>query len=780
MAKNLLIVESPAKAKTIEKYLGEDFKVVSSKGHIRDLAKGDKGVDIANGFKPNYIISEDKADVVKELQKLAKSSQEVWLATDEDREGEAISWHLCEALNLDVKNTKRIVFHEITKSAIQEAITKPRKVDINLVDAQQARRVLDRIVGFELSPILWRKLSAGSGLSAGRVQSVAVRLIVEKEREILEHNTKSFYKVVAYFLAENDGKLTPFKAELSKKYDDKKDAETFLQSCINAKYTVTKIEVKPGKRTPAAPFTTSTLQQEASQKLYMSPVITMMVAQRLYEAGHISYMRTDSVNLSTQALSNIQSQIEKMYGKQYHQHRSYQSKTANAQEAHEAIRPTEMKNVDIDVDSDQLRLYQLIWRRTIASQMADAELERTIAEITISTNNSILQAKGEVIKFDGFLKVYMESVDEDLDDNDEKDNALLPPLKKDQQVKLKELVATQRFTKPASRYTEAGLVKKLEELGIGRPSTYAPTINTIIKRGYVEKKIKEGIERSYEVYKLNDQGSIKMETKTENTGAEKNKLSPTDLGLLTNDFLVEHFKGILDYSFTAKVEAEFDEIADGKLKWPKMLDTFYKPFHGIVEHTIENAERVSGERDLGIDPKSGKKVIARMGRYGPMVQIGESTEDENDKPKFSKLKPNQSISTITLEEALECFALPRVVGQFEEKDLTVNIGRFGAYLAHDGKFYSLKKTHDPYTITSAEAIEVIEEKRNSILRVFEGTDISIVVGRWGPYIKAGKKNVKLPKDADVKKIKLEEIMPLIEAAPEAKPRGWAARKKAKK
>ncbi len=778
MAKNLLIVESPAKAKTIEKYLGEDFKVVSSKGHIRDLAKGDKGVDIVNGFKPNYIISEDKADVVKELQKLAKSSQEVWLATDEDREGEAISWHLCEALNLDVKNTKRIVFHEITKSAIQEAITKPRKVDINLVDAQQARRVLDRIVGFELSPILWRKLSAGSGLSAGRVQSVAVRLIVEKEREIIAHNTKSFFKVSAILTAERDGKLISFKAELPKKYELQGDAEKFLTSCKNASYTVTNVDVRPGKRTPAAPFTTSTLQQEASRKLYMNVSKTMMLAQRLYEAGHITYMRTDSVNLSEQALKNAQQQIKKLYGENYHKQRHYTGKTANAQEAHEAIRPTDLANIDIDVESDQLRLYQLIWRRTIASQMEDAVLEKTVATIEISTNKENLTATGEVIKFDGFLKVYMEDTDEENED-DEKES-LLPPLKVNQEVGFKEMTAVQRFSQPPSRYTEASLVKKLEELGIGRPSTYAPTINTVQQRGYVEKKIKEGTERAYLVYTLTDKNEVKNQTKTEITGVEKNKLSPTDLGLLTNDFLVEHFKNVLDYTFTARIEAEFDEIADGKLKWPKMLDEFYKPFHGIVEHTIENAERVSGERDLGIDPKSGKKVIARMGRYGPMVQIGESTEDENDKPKFSKLKPNQSISTITLEEALECFALPRVVGQFEEKDLTVNIGRFGAYVAHDGKFYSLKKTHDPYTITSAEAIEVIEEKRNSILRVFEGTDISIVVGRWGPYIKAGKKNVKLPKDADVKKIKLGEIMPLIEAAPEAKPRGWAARKKAKK
>ncbi len=777
MAKNLLIVESPAKAKTIEKYLGEDFKVVSSKGHIRDLAKGNKGVDIENGYKPNYIISEDKTDVVKDLVKQAKSSKEVWLATDEDREGEAISWHLCEALKLDVHKTKRIVFHEITKSAIQKAIKNPRKVDLNLVDAQQARRVLDRIVGFELSPILWRKLSAGNNLSAGRVQSVAVRLIVEKEREIAAHNTKSFYKVVAYLLAERDGKLVPFKAELSKKYDEKNEAESFLKSCLNAKYTVSNIEVKPAKRTPAAPFTTSTLQQEASQKLYMSPTITMMIAQRLYEAGHISYMRTDSVNLSEQALTNIKSQIEKLYGKQYHQPRHYQSKSANAQEAHEAIRPTEMKNIDIDVENDQLRLYQLIWRRTIASQMADAELERTIADITISTNNAVLQAKGEVIKFDGFLKVYMESVEDDADENEEKDNPILPPLKVNQQIELKEMTATQRFTKATSRYTEAGLVKKLEELGIGRPSTYAPTISTIVKRGYVEKKLKEGVERKYEVYKLNDKNEINLETKTEITGVEKNKLSPTDLGNLTCDFLVKNFDKILDYGFTAKIEEEFDEIANGKIKWAKMLDSFYKPFHEVVEHTIENAERVSGERELGVDEKTGKKVIARMGRFGPMVQIGEASDDENDKPKFAKLKPNQSISTITFDEAMALFALPRTVGVFEDKDLVIGEGRFGPYVVHDKKFYSIKKGSDPYTMTMDQAIAVIEEKRSSVLRTFDGHDMSIVEGRWGPYLKAGKKNVKLPKDCDVQKISVDECLALAEAAPEKKAGGWGRKKK---
>ena len=550
MAKNLLIVESPAKAKTIEKYLGEDFKVVSSKGHIRDLAKGDKGIDIAGGFKPNYIISEDKEEIVKELKKLAKSSEEVWLATDEDREGEAISWHLCEALGLDVHKTKRIVFHEITKSAIQEAITKPRKVDLNLVDAQQARRVLDRIVGFELSPILWRKLSAGSGLSAGRVQSVAVRLIVEKEREIIDAKITSFFKIVAYLTAERDGKLVGFKAEFPKKYEAQGDAEKFLASCKNAKYNISNVEVKPGKRTPAAPFTTSTLQQEASRKLYFNVSRTMMLAQRLYEAGHITYMRTDSVNLSETALNNAQQQISKNYGGNYYKRRHYTGKTANAQEAHEAIRPTDLASISPNVEDDQLRLYQLIWRRTIASQMEDAVLEKTVATIEISTNKENLIASGEVIKFDGFLKVYME--DNDDENGEEKENeSLLPPLNIGQEVGFKEMTATQRFTNPPARYTEASLVKKLEELGIGRPSTYAPTINTVQQRGYVEKKIKEGTERKYAVFTLNEKSEIKSETKTEITGVEKNKLSPTDLGMLTNDFLVKNFGEILNYSFTA-------------------------------------------------------------------------------------------------------------------------------------------------------------------------------------------------------------------------------------
>jgi DNA topoisomerase-1 len=776
MSKNLLIVESPAKAKTIEKYLGKDFTVKSSYGHIRDLAKGNKGVDIENNFTPSYIISEEKEAVVKELKKLAKSAEEIWLATDEDREGEAISWHLCEALNLDVKKTKRIVFHEITKTAIQNAVKQPRMVDLNLVDAQQARRVLDRIVGFELSPILWKKLSAGNNLSAGRVQSVAVRLIVEKERDIQNFTTKSFYKIVAYLLAEKDGKLVPFKAELPKKFEEQQKAEDFLNSCKSAIYTIGGIEVKPGKRTPAAPFTTSTLQQEASRKLYYGVTRTMILAQKLYEAGHITYMRTDSVNLSELALENAQKQINKLYGPNFHQKRVYKSKMANAQEAHEAIRPTEFDNIDIDVETDQLKLYQLIWRRAIASQMADAELEKTVANINISTNNETLVATGEVIKFEGFLKVYMEDSDDESEEEEKSTSTILPPLKEGQTVQLREMTATQRFSQSPSRYTEASLVKKLEELGIGRPSTYAPTINTVQQRGYVERPIREGMIRNYNLFTLSN-NAITSIVKSETTGAEKNKLAPTDLGMLTSDFLVKHFATILDYGFTAKIEQEFDDIANGDLIWSKMLATFYKPFKETVDTTNETAERVSGERDLGIDPKTGKPMIARMGRFGPMVQIGKASDDEQDKPKFAKLKPNQSINTITLEEALSLFDLPRTVGVFEDTDVVIGEGRFGPYVVHNKIFYSIKKGIDPYTITLEEALAVIDAKRSSVLRVFAGEDISIVEGRWGPYIKAGKKNIKIPKGEDYNSLSLAEIKVLVDAAPEAKARGWGAKKK---
>ena len=638
MAKNLLIVESPAKAKTIEKILGSDFEVKSCYGHIRDLEKDAMGIDVNKDFKPRYIVSEEKEKVVKELKQLAKKSGEVWLATDEDREGEAISWHLCEVLGLDPATTKRIVFHEITKPAILSAVEKPRTVDMNLVNAQQARRILDRIVGFELSPILWRKMSMRGNLSAGRVQSVSVRLIVERERIINSFKALSSFKIEGLFQAKDiNGKNIIFKSEGSKK-NTAEDAEKFLQSCVGAKYQVENVVKKPGKKTPAAPFTTSTLQQEASRKLGYGVSRTMILAQKLYEAGHISYMRTDSVNLSQTAMEDISKQITTSYGKEYLQVRKYKNKNESAQEAHEAIRPTYMEKSQVDI-TDAQRLYDLIWKRTMASQMSDAELEKTTAEISISTNQEKLQAEGEVLKFDGFLKVYNESKDEE-DENEEPDTeGMLPPLEKGQVLTLSELISTERFSRPQPRFTEASLVKKLEELGIGRPSTYAPTISTILKRGYVEKRDKEGVKRDYRVLKLKNDKIVKV-TEQENTGAEKSKLFPTDLGSVVNDFLLVHFQNVMDYGFTAKIESEFDHIAEGSEDWSQMLKDFYVPFKKEVDQTMETAERISGERDLGIDPITGKKVITRMGKYGPMVQIGE-TADTEEKPRFAKLKTDQ-------------------------------------------------------------------------------------------------------------------------------------------
>jgi DNA topoisomerase-1 len=633
MAKNLLIVESPAKAKTIEKILGKDFQVKSCYGHIRDLEKAGMGIDIEKNFEPRYIIPDEKEKVVKELKALAKKSDEVWLATDEDREGEAISWHLCEVLGLNPKTTKRIVFHEITKPAIKEAVENPRKLDMNLVMAQQARRVLDRIVGFELSPVLWRKISVRNNLSAGRVQSVAVRLIAEREREINAFVPQSSFKIDAWFTAkDNADKQITFKAE-GAKYGSDSEAEAFLNSCVGATYKVTDIQVKPGKRSPAPPFTTSTLQQEASRKLGYGVARTMLLAQKLYENGYITYMRTDSVNLSNTALADITNTVKSMYGENYHQFRKYKNKNESAQEAHEAIRPTYMSNTTVD-DADCKRLYELIWKRTMASQMADAELEKTIAKISVSTNKEELTATGEVLKFDGFLKVYREDKDDDDVNEDETQEGMLPPLTVGQQLPLKEMKATERFTRPLPRYTEASLVKKLEELGIGRPSTYAPTISTILKRGYVEKRDKEGVKRDYRVFVLKKDQVNKM-TEQETTGAEKSKLFPSDLGLVVTDFLKQYFDDIMDYSFTARIEEEFDEVAEGKMKWNEMINDFYSPFKKDVDKTIETAERVKGERELGIDPVSGKKIFARMGRYGPMVQIGEASEDE--KPFFAAL-----------------------------------------------------------------------------------------------------------------------------------------------
>ncbi|PWV50801.1 type I DNA topoisomerase [Chitinophaga sp. S165] len=765
MAKNLVIVESPAKAKTIEKILGKDFEVKSCFGHIRDLEKDDMGIDIQNNFKPKYTVPEDKEKIVKELKKLAKETDEVWLATDEDREGEAISWHLCEVLGLDPEVTKRIVFHEITKPAIEKAVQQPRLLDMNLVNAQQARRILDRIVGFELSPVLWRKMSMRNSLSAGRVQSVAVRLIVEREREINTFNAVSSFRVEAFFTAKDlQGKNITFKAEGPTRFKTAEDAEKFLQQCVGAAYTVKDIQVKPGKKSPAAPFTTSTLQQEASRKLGYSVSKTMLLAQKLYESGKITYMRTDSVNLSDTALADIQNAINTNYGQKYHQHRKFKNKNESAQEAHEAIRPTYMENASVD-DSDTKKLYELIWKRTIASQMSDAELEKTIAKIDISTNHDELTASGEVLKFDGFLKVYMEGKDdEDVSDEDEDDGSL-PPLAVKQVLDLKEMKATERFTRPAPRYTEASLVKKLEELGIGRPSTYAPTITTVQKRGYVEKRDKEGIKRDFRIMTLKADKITKV-TDTENTGAEKSKLFPTDLGMIVTDFLNQYFGSVMDYGFTAKIEGEFDEVAHGKKIWNKMLNEFYTPFHKDVENTLEKAERVKGERQLGTDAETGKPIVARMGRYGPMIQIGKAEDEE--KPKFAKMKSTQSIETITLEEAMELFKLPRNLGKFEDEDVLVNIGRFGPYAAHDKKFYSLKKEMDPYTVELDEIAPLIVEKRAAkderTIKIFEKEKIQILKGPYGPYIKQGLRNYKIPKEKidTAADITLEEAKAIIE------------------
>jgi DNA topoisomerase-1 len=766
MAKNLLIVESPAKAKTIEKILGTDFEVKSCYGHIRDLEKDEMGIDVKKGFKPRYIVPEEKEKVVKELKQLAKKSDEVWLATDEDREGEAISWHLCEVLGLDPVSTKRIVFHEITKPAIKSAVEKPRTVNMDLVNAQQARRILDRIVGFELSPILWRKMSMRNNLSAGRVQSVAVRLIVERERSINHFTATSSFRVEAFFDAKDAfGKKVVFKAEGSKKITQE-DAAQFLTSCIGAAYQVADIQKKPAKKTPAPPFTTSTLQQEASRKLGYGVSKTMLLAQKLYEAGHITYMRTDSVNLSETALQDISRQISDSYGKNYLQNRKFKNKNESAQEAHEAIRPTYMDKTSIDI-ADAQKLYDLIWKRTMASQMADAELEKTIADITISTNKESLKAEGEVMKFDGFLKVYNEGKDDDEDTEEGQSEGMLPPLEKGQNLSLVEMKATERFSRPQSRYTEASLVKKLEELGIGRPSTYAPTISTILKRGYVEKRDKEGIKRDYRILQLQND-KITKSIEQENTGAEKSKLFPTDLGSVVTDFLIQYFDHVMDYGFTAKIESEFDHIAEGQADWSKMLKDFYSPFKKDVDNTMETANRISGERELGHDPVTGKRVIARMGRYGPMVQIGETSEEE--KPKFAKLKTDQSIETIKFEEAMELFKLPRILGAFENEQVQVNIGRFGPYLAHDKKFYSLSKEFDPYEINLEQAIPIIEEKRKAkderTIKVFEKEKIQLLKGPYGPYIKKGLRNFPIPKDKqeNVQNLEITEVQAMIEHA----------------
>jgi DNA topoisomerase-1 len=745
MSKNLVIVESPAKAKTIEGYLGEGFVVKSSFGHVRDLPKKGMGIDTEGNFEPTYEVTPDKKKVVTELKRLAKAAEIVWLATDEDREGEAISWHLYETLGLTPENTKRITFNEITKKAVTGAIQNPRTIDINLVDAQQARRILDRLVGFELSPVLWRKIKPS--LSAGRVQSVAVRIIVERERQIERFAPTSSFKVKADFLL--DGKV--IQAGLSTSFKTEEETAEFLTNCINSSFEIASVETKPSKKTPAAPFTTSTLQQEASRKMGYSVSKTMTLAQRLYEAGKITYMRTDSLNLSDTAREGAKDEIIKAYGQEFANERKFATKSKGAQEAHEAIRPTDFGTHSAGSDSGEQRLYDLIWKRAIASQMSDAQLERTTVKITGSEIKEKFTAKGEVIKFEGFLKVYLEGSDDEDEDDDSKEG-ILPAMKVGDALEAKNIISTQRFTRPPARYTEASLVKKLEELGIGRPSTYAPTISTVQKRGYVEKVEKSGKEREYKVLSIVD-GVVETATKIERYGADKNKLSPTDIGGVVNDFLVENFDKILDYNFTASVEKEFDDIAQGQLKWNDMIHKFYKPFHDTIEDTLENSERMSGQRELG-RTKDGKLVIARIGRFGPMVQVGETSDEEGaEKPKFASLQGEQSITSITLEEAMELFKLPRDLGEYNGDKISVAIGRFGPYVKYGSKFASLKKAEgdDPMTITLERAKVIVDEKveadKNKYIKTFpENEHVSILNGRYGPYIKVGKKNVKIPKD----------------------------------
>ncbi len=764
--KNLVIVESPAKAKTIEGYLGADFTVKSSYGHIRDLAKGNNAIDIANDFTPTYEVSEEKKKLVSELKKLSKAATVVWLATDSDREGEAISWHLKETLELSDSKIKRIVFREITKKAILEAIQKPRQIDYDLVYAQQARRLLDRIVGFELSPILWRKVKGG--LSAGRVQSVAVRLIVEREREVEDFNANSTYKITASF---DLGKGKFLVAELKDKISTEKEAKTFLEMCKGASFSIKNLEVKPAKKSPAPPFTTSTLQQEASRKLSFSVAQTMILAQKLYEAGKISYMRTDSTMLSQEAIDKATAEIIASYGSKYVQNRQYKTKSESAQEAHEAIRPTDFSVQQASSERNEQRLYDLIWKRSIASQMADAQLERTIATIEISTTDKKMFAEGEVIKFDGFLKVYLESSDDE--EEDEENSKMLPPLTVGQDLVFDAMKALERFSRPAPRYTEASLVKKLEEMGIGRPSTYAPTIATIIKREYVVKENREGKERLYQEIILQKTQEITQKTLKEITGAEKSKLFPTDIAMVVNDFLVGSFKNVVDYSFTVNVEKEFDEIAKGKQSWIKMLNVFYKDFHHQVELSADiDRSEINKTRELGVSPKTGLKIYAKVGRYGAYVQMGEGGDgkDETTKPTFAKLKPRLRTETITLEEALELFKLPRETGLFEDKPMKVAIGKFGPYVMHDAKFYSLDKEDDPYAVSGERTIEIILAKRKAdaekLIKTFpKRPDVQILNGRWGAYLKIGDENIKIPKDKEPKDLTLEECLEIEKNTP---------------
>ncbi|MCX6332777.1 MAG: type I DNA topoisomerase [Bacteroidia bacterium] len=757
MIENLVIVESPAKAKTIEKFLGKDFRVISSFGHIRDLVKKNLGINIEKDFEPVYEIPKEKTKVVSDLRKASSEAKNIWIASDEDREGEAIAWHLAGVLKLDLDTTKRIVFHEITKDAISNAIVSPRKIDMNLVNSQQARRILDRIVGFEISPVLWKKVQPS--LSAGRVQSVAVRLIVEREREIFSFKTESSYRVTAMFRIDTNTASAVLRAEASKRFPDEKEARKFLELCSAAGYSVTGITVKPGTRSPAPPFTTSTLQQEAYRKLGFSVAQTMAVAQKLYEAGKITYMRTDSTNLSKLALAKSREVIVSEFGEKYSKTRQFKTKSKGAQEAHEAIRPAYLDNSNVPGNQNEKKLYELIWKRTIASQMADALIEKTTISIDMNNSPVIFNATGEVIKFDGFLKVYMESTDQENND-DERD--VIPPVKKGMPLYYNSITASQKFTSPPPRYTEASLVKKLEELGIGRPSTYAPTISTIQNRGYVSREDRPGEKRSLKILTL-EKGKIASTPKTELAGKEKSKLFPQDIGMIVNDFLMENFSAIVDYNFTAEVEEQFDEIAMGKLKWTGMLHDFYGPFHKTIENTLEKKDRKTGVRDLGKHPETGEPITVRMGRFGPVAQIG--TTENGSKPRFASLSKNQLLETITLEEALNLFRLPRSLGNHDSDEIVVGIGKFGPYIRFKGKFFSLKKgVDDPYTVTFERAIEVINEKNEDDKKkvIKEFGDIHVLNGRYGPYITREKQNYRLPKGTDAEKLTKEECITIIE------------------
>jgi DNA topoisomerase-1 len=764
MIENLVIVESPAKAKTIEKFLGKDFRVVSSFGHIRDLSKKGMGIDVENNFTPDYEIPKEKAKVVSELRKAAADSKNVWIASDEDREGEAIAWHLACVLNLDLATTKRIVFHEITKEAISNAIDNPRQVDMNLVNSQQARRILDRLVGFEISPVLWKKVQPS--LSAGRVQSVAVRLLVDREREIISFQSESAFRVTAVFLIGSDkGENAILRAEASKRYQNENDALDFLELCAGSKYSIVSISIKPGTRSPAPPFTTSTLQQEAYRKLGFSVAQTMAVAQKLYEAGKITYMRTDSTNLSNLALVKSREMIISEYGEKYSKTRQFKTKSKGAQEAHEAIRPAYLDQPETSGSQNEKRLYELIWKRTVASQMADAEIEKTSISIDMNNSPVTFQANGEVIKFDGFLRVYTESTDTE---NNDEDRYVIPPVKKGMPLFYDNVTAAQKFTTPPPRYTEASLVKKLEELGIGRPSTYAPTISTIQNRGYVSREDRPGEKRQIKILNLL-KGKITASTKTEIAGKEKSKLFPQDIGMIVNDFLIENFSEIVDYHFTAEVEEQFDEIALGNIKWTGMIQKFYSPFHKTVTNTLEKKERKTGVRLLGNHPETGEPITVRMGRFGPVAQIGDSANTE--KPRFASLSKSQLLETITLEEALNLFRLPRSLGEYEGEDIVVGIGKFGPYIRYKNKFFSLKKgADDPYTVTVDRAVEVILEKnendKKKVLKDFG--DIMVLNGRYGPYIAKEKLNYRLPKGTDAEKLTKEECIKIIDNSDKTK------------